>query len=309
MQKYMGAVCVVVGWGVLFMASAQEDAIQKMDAILAKADSGVPPLDALAEIDTLLVAYPDFALGHAMRALMLVGLSREDEALAAFDVALRLDPKQIDALYYSGLLLSELGRVEEAAARFDRAADADPTTPSNHIYNAAQAYYDAKRYADALERWRRFLVLVPGDFRTTEKIIQCHFALGQYDDAQKVRESLYHLRKTSTDMRIQYKRDYIFDQFTVGGGLVYAKEVFDPENHQQVVYTFEYIEDNKVVRAVILEAGEKAKAKGAQLVVVLEEGEARTVTGATFTEAPDYPVLKAQVIDLFTKRAAGQAIE
>ena len=57
---------------------------------------------------------------HANRGVALVALGRYEEALAAFDTALELDPRDLTALNDKGLLLSRMGRDEEAMAILDK---------------------------------------------------------------------------------------------------------------------------------------------------------------------------------------------
>ena len=46
-----------------------------------------------------------------------------DEAIKAYDEAIRLDPKDADAWYNKGIDLKSLGRIEEANAAFAKAKE------------------------------------------------------------------------------------------------------------------------------------------------------------------------------------------
>ena len=55
-------------------------------------------------------------VGHA-----LYGLKRYEEALAAFEQAIRLDPNYVSAYYTKGEALRKLERYEEAITAYDQA--------------------------------------------------------------------------------------------------------------------------------------------------------------------------------------------
>ena len=85
---------------------------------------------ALAEADTAsrraLELAPGLASTHASRALALFLDGSFDDAGVEFEVALRLDPLQFEALYFYARMRFEQGQVEEAAALFERAMGARP---------------------------------------------------------------------------------------------------------------------------------------------------------------------------------------
>ena len=86
--------------------------------------------EALAEADTAsrraLELAPGLASTHASRALALFLDSRYGEAEVEFEIALRFDPQQFEALYVYARMRFEQGRIEEAAALFERAMGARP---------------------------------------------------------------------------------------------------------------------------------------------------------------------------------------
>jgi tetratricopeptide (TPR) repeat protein len=59
----------------------------------------------------------------------LQGQGRYVEALASYQVAIKLKPTTPHALYNMGAVLSKLGRLEEAASAFERAATLDQSNP------------------------------------------------------------------------------------------------------------------------------------------------------------------------------------
>jgi protein O-GlcNAc transferase len=91
------------------------------------------------------LAAPHVVLGSAHRRRRAL-----DEALAAYDEALRLDPAEPAALFGRALALAASGPVEKTLAAYESAITADPTNPD--VCLAAAAYCrSVKRDANALQ--------------------------------------------------------------------------------------------------------------------------------------------------------------
>jgi tetratricopeptide (TPR) repeat protein len=90
----------------------------------------------------------------------LTGLNRYEEALAAYEQALRLDPNDADAYNNKGNALTGLNRYEEALAAYEQALRLDP----NYTYaynNKGYALYGLKRYEEALAAYDQAIFLNP----------------------------------------------------------------------------------------------------------------------------------------------------
>lgn len=77
--------------------------------------------EALAAFDSALELDPKNASVHWFRGNALCNLGRYKDALTAIDNALRLEPKHVRAHFLRGFALGHLGRDKEALANFDRA--------------------------------------------------------------------------------------------------------------------------------------------------------------------------------------------
>jgi tetratricopeptide (TPR) repeat protein len=114
-----------------------------------------------------------YADAYNLLGLSLAMVDRPTDALVAFDRALDLNPRYVEAHLNRGVLLNGLGRTEEAAASFAVAemlgqpdATGFPVVVGNRLANAHAALGDEYRAAGALDeaitQYRRGLDLRPG---------------------------------------------------------------------------------------------------------------------------------------------------
>ncbi|MBR8657488.1 tetratricopeptide repeat protein [Achromobacter sp. Marseille-Q0513] len=102
----------------------------------AQADAG--DLEgALRSAQTLCERFPDWSIGHNLRAALLDGLDRAPEALAAYERAIAAPPPSAQILVNQGMLLRRLGRLADARSAFDAALRLQPD------YARAQAELDS----------------------------------------------------------------------------------------------------------------------------------------------------------------------
>ena len=101
---------------------------------------------------------PELPEAHAARGFALWRLKRENEALAAFETAMRLDPKQFEARYFAARLCFQRGETARAAELFEDAARADEDYQARFF--AAQSYEALGRKAEAEAAYRRALHVV-----------------------------------------------------------------------------------------------------------------------------------------------------
>lgn len=115
-----------------------EEAIARLDAILADAQTGVPERAAAAN----------------KRGVALVELARRDEARVAFEQALEIVRDYPPALVNVGNLHLEAGEIDEAVRYYESAMKSDEDyAPAHH--NLAVAYRRLGRTADSVRELRR----------------------------------------------------------------------------------------------------------------------------------------------------------
>lgn len=102
----------------------------------AQADAG-DLAGALRSAQTLCERFPDWSIGHNLRAALLDGLDRAPEALAAYERAIAANPASAQIRVNQGVLLRRLGRLADARDAFDAALRLQPD------YARAQAELDS----------------------------------------------------------------------------------------------------------------------------------------------------------------------
>lgn len=80
---------------------------------------------AVAELREAARRAPQFADVHHLLGVCLALIGRPDEALEAFDRAVEINPRYVEALLNRAITLQEVGRYEEAHASFEAASEAD----------------------------------------------------------------------------------------------------------------------------------------------------------------------------------------
>jgi tetratricopeptide (TPR) repeat protein len=105
-------------------------------------------------------ADPQSALAHTYLGNGLRALARRDEALASFDRALALAPRDTNAHYSRALVLADMGRLAEALAAFDKTISLQPDHAEAH-HNRADALMDLQRLTEAVAGYEHAIALKP----------------------------------------------------------------------------------------------------------------------------------------------------
>jgi len=130
--------------------------------------------EALAACDQAICLDPNDARGYGNKGNILAELKRYEEALAAFDQTIRLDPNDTRGYLNKGNILADLKRYEEALAAYEQAIRLDP----NHargFYNKGIALRNLKRYEEALAAYEQAIRLDPTDvdvYTAKEKLLK-----------------------------------------------------------------------------------------------------------------------------------------
>jgi tetratricopeptide (TPR) repeat protein len=142
-----------------------------------------------------------FADAHHLLGLSRSLLGQTDQALAAFDSAVQLNPRYVEAHIHRGLILNQLGRSAEAEEAFRRASALEgPRTGrfSPHVaarlanQHAAlgEAYAEAGALADAADQYRKAVELGPAfidlRYRLARLLLDAGNPLGAREELERV---------------------------------------------------------------------------------------------------------------------------
>lgn len=134
----------------------------------AEATQYAPPgADALAvcnrALTTTALSHDDQVATHVNRGIVEFRLGQTDRAMADFDAALALAPRQPDALINKGItLLASGGSIDAALDLLNAGIAGDPHRPWVGYYGRAVAHELAGRDAEAYHDYRQAAELKPG---------------------------------------------------------------------------------------------------------------------------------------------------
>ncbi len=98
---------------------------------------------------------PDMAWAHVSYSYALNRAGRLEEAWQELEIALHLDPEDMNVLTAAGDLCAKLGRYEEAIAYWDRVSD--DSTSISHLFSKAQMLADIGERERAIKQYEEIL--------------------------------------------------------------------------------------------------------------------------------------------------------
>ena len=109
-------------------------------------------------------------------------LGRYDDAIAEYERAIELDPK--DAYPHNGLgnVYFEVGRYDDAIAEYERAIELDPKDACPHN-GLGSVYYEVGRYKEAIAEYKRAIELDPKFALPHNGLGSVYYELGRHDEA------------------------------------------------------------------------------------------------------------------------------
>ncbi len=110
------------------------------------------------------------------------GAGRPEQALEAYEQALRLRPDYLAAYNNLGSLYASTGRLAEAEATYRKAIELDASY-SSAWYNLGELYKDQKRYAEAISAYQGALKARPGHAPTQLNLGVSYIRSGQREEA------------------------------------------------------------------------------------------------------------------------------
>ena len=144
--------------------------------LAGKNDEAIAAYQRAIELDPK-DAYPHNGLGNVYWALGCY-----DEAIAAYQRAIELDPKVAAPHNGLGNVYAQMGRYDEAIAAYQRAIELDPNY-AHPYHGLGNVYSDLGRYEEAIAAYQRAIELDPKDAYPHNGLGNVYRALGRYEEA------------------------------------------------------------------------------------------------------------------------------
>ena len=100
------------------------------------------------------------AIAHYNLGTRLTAQGKLDEAIAAYQKAIDVEPKLVEAHIALGNILRDQGKLDEASAYYRRAIEIDPKSADAH-YSLGSALFDQKKLDEAIAAYRKAIELDP----------------------------------------------------------------------------------------------------------------------------------------------------
>ncbi|CAG9249903.1 Tetratricopeptide repeat protein [Paraburkholderia unamae] len=162
--------------------------------------SGGRSAQALARLDSLILAQPSNVQALNLAAICLVTLNRKPEAAAYWRRAVEADPQDAQAHNNLGNVQYELGDFCEAQASFNRAIAIDPRSADGHR-NLGWLLHMRERYDEAEACYRRALALRDDDAVILNDLACLLNKLDRHAQAETCARQASHIDPASADIQ------------------------------------------------------------------------------------------------------------
>lgn len=191
------------------------------------------------------MAYAD---AQNMLGLSLALVGRQDEAVAAFDAALALNPRYVEAHLNRAVLLNDMGRLAEARAAFETAEHLGkpdetgfPVMVANRLANAhatlAHDYRAAGALDEAVAQYERALELRPGYADVRLALARALTERGRHREAARQLDEVLRIRPDWLDaMLLRGLTAYLDGDLTVADQVWTAAADRHPEEPRVEIY-------------------------------------------------------------------------
>lgn len=103
---------------------------------------------ALRSVENSISIKSDVARSHILYARILIEMDRLENATVALNLALEIEPENVDAHYFSGILFERFSQFDRAYESYSKAATLDPTD-AQYIIAAAEMLVQLERLEEA----------------------------------------------------------------------------------------------------------------------------------------------------------------
>jgi len=138
--------------------------------------------EAIQAYDEAIRLDPNYAEAWYKKGNALIGQGKYDEAIQAYDEAIRLDPNYAKAWYNKGTALYSQGKYDEAIEAYDEAIRLDPKL-AEPWDNKGSALAHQGKYDEAIQAYDEAIRLDPNDAKTWNNKGVSLEDQGKYDEA------------------------------------------------------------------------------------------------------------------------------
>ena len=115
---------------------------------------------ALSYLNECLKSDSTIAGYYLMKGIVLSHLHRENEAIAMYNIAIRINPSDGTNYYNRGFSFANLGKKEEAESSFLKSIEVKPNNPSA-LYELGKIYQAERKLQDAIKNFTKAIELEP----------------------------------------------------------------------------------------------------------------------------------------------------
>jgi tetratricopeptide (TPR) repeat protein len=123
---------------------------------------------------------PSDARGYGELGFVNLYRKDHDSSLSAFETALHLNPNDTDVMSNMGDALAHCGRSEEAITLLNRSLLLNPFYPDQYLWYLGGAYFNLKRYEDAVKTLKRMNSPTEG----RRLLAACYAYMGKKEEAK-----------------------------------------------------------------------------------------------------------------------------
>jgi tetratricopeptide (TPR) repeat protein len=146
---------------------------------------------ALAAYDKAISLNPNLAVAHMWRYLLLKLVGRYDESLQALDQSYKLDPLSIATLYNTAMELTLRGSFEDAEQRYSQLIENFPKSPWGYAGLGSAAAFQGN-LATSIKFWQQAHFLSPQNNQFKNEYIGAMLRLGMVEQARPIATAPYY---------------------------------------------------------------------------------------------------------------------